>query len=299
VRDERAGTRVDERASDDGGGRLSAYVGVVATEWDGSFGRDAVSLHPGRDHDVVLVGTRAAFRFPRHQAALAGLPREVAALAGLGATRTGNDAAADLPGVLPDVFLDRSGDALGRAFLGQRFLPGEPLPRASVDAVGPMAYRFAAELARVLDALAAVTVTADLTKILTQAPMRTSFPELAEAVRARLYGVMSPTEQRAADAALDAVLDIAPPATPALVHGDFVGRNLRWDADETRLTGVLDWGQVHLGDPAYDIASIADTYGWDLAATVAAATARVDDDALVRARAYAATFPLQRALAAT
>jgi aminoglycoside phosphotransferase (APT) family kinase protein len=295
--DERAGTRVDERAGDtgrdsDGGGRLSAYVGVIATAWDGSFGRDAVTLHPGHDYDVVLVGTRAAFRFPRHQAALDALPREVAALAGLGATP-----GTDLADVLPDVFLDRSGDSLGRAFLGQRVLPGEPLPRASVDAVGPMAYRFAAELARVLDALAAVTVTADLMKTLTQAPMRTSFPELAETVRADLYPTMTSAERHATDAALDAVLDIAPPATPSLVHGDFVGRNLRWDADETRLTGVLDWGQVHLGDPAYDIASVADTYGWDLASTVAAATARDDDDAVVRARAYAATFPLQRALA--
>lgn len=278
---------------DTGGGRLSAYVGVIATAWDGSFGRDAVTLHPGDDHDVVLVGTRAAFRFPRHHEARHALLREVAALAGLAATATTND----LPDVLPHVFLDRADDELGRAFLGQRFLPGEPLPRASVDAVGPMAYRFAAELARVLDALATVTVTADLTTTLTQAPMRRSFPELAEEVRARLYATMTAAERRETDATLDAVLDIAPPATPSLVHGDFVGRNLRWDADETRLTGVLDWGQVHLGDPAYDIASVADTYGWDLASTVAAATARVDDDALVRARAYAATFPLQRALA--
>jgi aminoglycoside phosphotransferase (APT) family kinase protein len=282
---------VDERDRDadrdTDGGRLSAYVGVIATAWDGSFGRD-----PGHDHDVVLVGTRAAFRFPRHQEARHALPREVAALAGLGATP-----GTELPDVLPHVFLDRADDELGRAFLGQRFLPGEPLPRASVDAVGPMAYRFAAELARVLDALAAVDITKDLATTLTQAPMRRSFPELAEAVRARLYATMSPADRRVADEALDAVLDIAPPATPSLVHGDFVGRNLRWDADETRLTGVLDWGQVHLGDPAYDIASVADTYGWDLASTVAAATARVDDDALVRARAYAATFPLQRALA--
>jgi aminoglycoside phosphotransferase (APT) family kinase protein len=281
-----------DHSGEENGERLSAYVGVIATAWDGSFGRDAVRLHAGRDHDVVLVGTQAAFRFPRHQRALDALPREVAALAGLATLHP------DVGTVLPDVVVDCSREPLGRAFLAQRFLRGEPLPRASVEAVGPMAYRFAAELARVLDALAAVAVTGDLATTLTTAPMRRSFPELAEAVKERLYGAMTAAERTAADAALDAVLDIAPPAVPSLVHGDFVGRNLRWDADETRLTGVLDWGQVHLGDPAYDVASVADTYGWDLAGTVAAATARVDDDVLVRARAYAATFPLQRALAA-
>ena len=257
--------------------RLSHYVGVVATAWDGSFGRDAVRLHPGRDHDVVLVGTEAAFRFPRHDAALAALPREVAALAGLASA----DPRVDI--VLPDVLLDRSDAPLGRAFVAQRYLAGEPLPRASVEAVGPMAYRFAAELARVLDTLYAVRVTPDLERALTRAPMRETFETLASACGP------------AARDAFDAVLALDAPAD-VLVHGDFCGRNLRWDADETRLTGVLDWGQVHLGDPAYDVASVADTYGWDLAATVAAATVNDDPGVIERARAYAATFPFQQAL---
>lgn len=254
---------------------LSSYVGVVATAWPGSFGRAAVRLHQGRDHDVLLLGTEAAFRFPKHQAALDALPREVAALAGLGGTATS--------GVLPDVLLDCSDNALGRAFVAQRFLGGEPLPRSSVDAVGAMAYRFAAELARVLDTLAEVHVTDALRTTLGRAPIRPTWAALAE---------------RCGPAARDAFAAVQALDVPerVLVHGDFCGRNLRWDADETRLTGVLDWAQVHLGDPAYDLASIADTYGWDLAETVYAATARDDEGLMRRARAYAATFPFQQAL---
>jgi aminoglycoside 2''-phosphotransferase len=281
-------TALDETAAAE---RLSAYVGAIATAWDGSFGHESVRLHEGRDHDVVVIGERVVFRFPRHQRALDALPREVAALAGLAALRPG------IGVVLPDVLVDCSDGVLGRAFVAQEFLPGEPLPRASAEAVGPMAYRFAAELARVLDALAAVTPDPTLTRALTTAPMRRSFADLADAVRDRLYGAMTPDERARAEDDLAAVLAITPPADPVLVHGDFCGPNLRWDADETRLTGVLDWGQVHLGDPAYDVASVAATYGWDLAATVDAAAAREDDGLLERARAYAATFPLQRALA--
>lgn len=260
--------------------RLSGYVGVIATEWDGSFGREAVRLVPGKDHDVVIVGSEVVFRFPRHEDALAALPREVAALAQLGRAEPGVGV------VLPDVLLDRSHLGLGKAFVAQRHLGGEPLPPASVEAVGPMAYRFAAELARVLDALANVTVTRSLRDSLTRAPLRPTWEELATAATER-----DPKAKEAFDAvrALDAPADV-------LVHGDFCGRNLRWDADDTRLTGVLDWGQVHLGDPAYDIASIADTYGWDLAATVDATTARADETLLERARAYAATFPFQQQL---
>lgn len=266
----------------DEGARLSGYVGVIATEWDGSFGRDAVRLIAGRDHDVVVVGTETVFRFPRHERAREALPREVAALAELG------NADATVGALLPDVLRDCSHAPLGRSFVAQRYLGGEPLPRASVTAVGPMAYRFAAELARVLDALARTAITPALRGALTQAPLRPTFDDLAKAVHDRIGSAE-------ADAAFDAVLKLAAPRD-VLVHGDFCGTNLRWDADETRLTGVLDWAQVHLGDPAYDVASVADTYGWDLAASVADAIARDDDELLHRARAYAATFPFQQAL---
>lgn len=257
--------------------RLSDYVGVVATAWPGSFGRAAVRLHAGGDHDVVLLGEEAAFRFPRTERALDALPREVAALTGL----VNADPKVDV--VLPEVLLDCADQPLGRAFVAQRYLDGEPLEKASVDAVGPMAYRFAAELARVLDCLAAVTITPELERILTRAPLRRTFDELAELCGPESYDAFAAVQ------ALD-----TPP--PTLTHGDFCGANLRWDPDETRLTGVLDWAQVHLGDPAYDIASIADTYGWDLAETVSAATSNDDAGIMRRARAYAATFPFQRGL---
>jgi aminoglycoside phosphotransferase (APT) family kinase protein len=38
-----------------------------------------------------------------------------------------------------------------------------------------------------------------------------------------------------------------------LVHGDLYVRHLLVDAEQ-RLSGVIDWGDVHLGDPAVDLA---------------------------------------------
>lgn len=225
--------------------RLSDYLGVVATAWGGSFGRDAVRFVEGRDTDVVVLGTTAVFRFPRHQQALDALPREVAALAAISAY----DGIGDL---LPTVLKDCSDNPLGRSFVAQRYLGGEPLPRGSVDALGPLAYRFAAELARVLDALAAVPTD----------------------------GLPLPAGE-AEDGAPD----------PVVVHGDLTGNALRWDPDTTRLTGVLGWSRVHLGDPAYDLASLATTYAWELAETVADASSRLDDGVMRRARAYAARSP--------
>jgi aminoglycoside phosphotransferase (APT) family kinase protein len=43
------------------------------------------------------------------------------------------------------------------------------------------------------------------------------------------------------------------PLSTAVVHGDFYVRHLLIDK-ERRLCGVIDWGDMHLGDPAIDIA---------------------------------------------
>lgn len=48
------------------------------------------------------------------------------------------------------------------------------------------------------------------------------------------------------------------PETSTLVHGDFYVRHLLVDSKH-RLTGVIDWGDIHLGDPAIDL-SIAHSF---------------------------------------
>lgn len=42
---------------------------------------------------------------------------------------------------------------------------------------------------------------------------------------------------------------------PTLVHGDLDGRHLLVN-DDGELCGVIDWGDVHLGDPTADLAAV-------------------------------------------
>jgi aminoglycoside phosphotransferase (APT) family kinase protein len=61
---------------------------------------------------------------------------------------------------------------------------------------------------------------------------------------------------------LSAIIDASAPGyvprTDTLVHGDLYARHLLVDG-QNRLAGVIDWGDVHLGDPALDL-TIALTY---------------------------------------
>jgi aminoglycoside phosphotransferase (APT) family kinase protein len=80
---------------------------------------------------------------------------------------------------------------------------------------------------------------------------------------------------------------------PRLVHGDLYVRHLL--LDEARAPcGVIDWGDVHAGDPALDL-SLAFTFLPEPArGALLDAYGPVDDDTLARARFkalfYAATF---------
>jgi aminoglycoside phosphotransferase (APT) family kinase protein len=55
-------------------------------------------------------------------------------------------------------------------------------------------------------------------------------------------------------AALERIAPHDAPQTAVVVHGDLYGRHLLVD-DAGALTGVIDWGDVLLGDPALDLAA--------------------------------------------
>ncbi|HYI01687.1 phosphotransferase [Hyalangium sp.] len=76
-----------------------------------------------------------------------------------------------------------------------------------------------------------------------------------------------------------------PPWTrrPCWVHGDLYARHLLVDGHHA-VTGVLDWGDVHLGDPAIDL-TIAFTFlPPEARGAFRAAYGRIDDATWDRAR---------------
>jgi aminoglycoside 2''-phosphotransferase len=56
------------------------------------------------------------------------------------------------------------------------------------------------------------------------------------------------------------------PAPSALLHSDLKPEHLLHDAISGRLIGVLDWGDVSLGDPDFDLAVIGIFFGHDFLA---------------------------------
>jgi len=266
---------------------LADYLAVV-----GPLGGDSQpELRRGQFHDVVLAGD-VAYRFPRDEQSRRALPGRITLLRVLG--HGGLPVATPVP-----LAAARAGEheALGRCHVALSRLRGQPLPReqATSPESGPAVL---GELGRLLDALAGLGADPAVRKVVPGADPGYWARFAGEAARV-LFPLMSDRGRRRAEAELARVAAVDPAGT-ALVHGDLGGSNLLWDITEAgpRLAGVLDWDDAHLGSQAEDLASLAVTFGWDLAGRLDASRHGGRRGALGDARGIAATFALQQALPA-
>lgn len=204
------------------------------------------TLGAGFDNTAFLVNGSHVFRFPRRQLAVSFLEAE---------TRLLPKIAARLPLPVPvPVCVGRPTKAFPWPFAGYPLIPGRTACRAKLN--DNERGRVAAPLARFLAALHAIPTSdaaalgagpdsiARLDVHRRTAPARN---RLAELVR---VGIIED------EAPFRAILEAAPaefvPRADTLVHGDLYARHLLVDVNH-RLSGVIDWGDVHLGDPAGDL----------------------------------------------
>jgi aminoglycoside phosphotransferase (APT) family kinase protein len=212
----------------------------------------------GYDNTVYRVNSAYTFRFPRRTIAAKLLQTECALLPAL--ERLG------LPLAIP--LLRYAGrpaadDAYPWPFAGYSFLPGQPpgpaAAAARARAVEPLAlflrrlHRFPAAEARALGVPGDELGRMDLAKRLRQLD--------ASLEQAQRLGLWPASALPPVLAAIDTVRPLASCIADRprmLVHGDLHIRNVVAD-DEGTLTGIIDWGDVHVGDAALDL-SIAYSY---------------------------------------
>jgi aminoglycoside 2''-phosphotransferase len=180
--------------------------------------------------------------------------------------------------------------------MGYALLPGEPLWDEDLDALDEADRRqIALQLAGFLHALHTLPPVT-FSPALHARDEAQFWAGLFAAFRDELYPLMRPAARGEVDALGDAILIELErtPLVPALIHGDFGGGNILYDPSTRRVTGVIDFGGVAVGDPAVDIAALS-CYGEPFLALGVPAYPGIAS-LLPRARRYRATFALQQAL---
>jgi aminoglycoside phosphotransferase (APT) family kinase protein len=218
---------------------------LIARAFPDLAGRAVEPFGQGWDNTAFLVGGVWVFRFPRRAIAAPLLELEARVLPRI---------AGRLPLAVPrPTRLAKGGALFPWPFAGYPYLAGKPASALDLDdAVRARAARPMGEMLRALH-----SITVEEGAALGAAPDaigRLDPVTRVPLVRARLdriarLGLVT------VSARLEGILDRAtPPAPPTcLAHGDLYSRHVLFD-ERLEPSAVIDWGDLHLGDPAVDLA---------------------------------------------
>jgi aminoglycoside phosphotransferase (APT) family kinase protein len=253
---------------------------LIESQFPRFAGASIEPLGAGWDSTVWLVDGRWSFRFPRRQVVVSGLERELAVLPLL---------APRLPVAIPvPELVGRSAEGYPFPFAGAAYLPGgEPFQACPSDAER---IALAAPVAGFLRALHSIDPgDHPATALLPQdANRRADMPHRVEFTRRRfeeLHQLGMWDAPAWVGELVESALDLPPPAASRIVHGDLHLRHLL--IDRGRLSGVIDWIDVGLADPAVDFPLY-----WGFVPPAGrpafrAAYGEIGDDQLLRARVLA------------
>ncbi len=200
----------------------------------------------GWDNVAYLVGKRHVFRFPRRSISAELMATELCVLPAI---------APDLPLPVPvPRFAGVASEEFRWPFAGYEILRGNALSRTSLsEGDARRVARRTGEFLRALHALDAKNVPGLGDDRLGRLDHTRCMPKAMD----RLREIVAAGAVAGVEAFERILRENAPPAsvpeTGAAVHGDLYGRHILID-DGKRVCGIIDWGDVHRGHPAVDIA---------------------------------------------
>ena len=243
----------------------------------------------GQFNDIITVNDELIFRFPRslHEANL--LAYEVAILSKLQHKTT-------LPIPNP-IYVSTNRENVAENFMGYAMIIGEPFLSSVRDTIkdDTLLERLATQVATFMQGLHTLSMK-DIDLDVPVADTRNEWMDLYQQFRDMLFHSMRPDARERV--AQNFELFLNEPGhfmyTPMLRHGDLGGSNILYDPNTQKITGVIDFSSVAIGDPAIDVAAIS-TCGDIFFQHVCNAYPGIGA-MLERAQFYRSTFALQEAL---
>jgi aminoglycoside 2''-phosphotransferase len=217
--------------------------------------REIAFLGAGVDSEAYLVNGEWVFRFPKRAAVARALAREIALLPRL---------APWLPVAIPRFqYVGRQGGT-GRLFAGYRLIPGEPLTPERFDALAPDEQeRVLATLAEVLSGVHGFPVAEAAALGVESLCTREWVAAAWAAGRAAALALLGDRDGAALVRLLERFLgdqrNFA--YTPCLLYADFAPEHILYDPTARALTGLIDWGDLALGDPDFDLLYLYQDHG--------------------------------------
>ena len=259
-------------------------TGIITAQFPHLGARSVLPLGEGYDSVAFLVDDAWVFRFPKRAEVERQLFIEAQILPVLAAT-------APVP-IPVFCFRGHPSAAFPRHFAGYALLPGVPALQWDTATVPFQA--LAPRLARFLSWLHSFPVAAAEHRGVPRQPIAARLEE----IRAETLADFAKVQQVAPAAPLEAWHRTlhswaepvgTPPAAATLVHNDLAAEHILLDPTTHAITGIVDWSDVAISDPAVDLAGV---FQWGgeafVQAVLAAYAAPIDAGVVSRARFFGA-----------
>jgi aminoglycoside phosphotransferase (APT) family kinase protein len=246
----------------------------------GAEARTVVRIDHGWDSIAFEVDDEWIVRVPRRSEVRADLRKEAALLPLLGSA---------LPVPVPEVAVLE--DTLSTFVIVHRKLRGKPLSSASEPALADEVGGFLAALHEISD-----VAEAGLPELTTRDWLdeQAAFAKRCETV----LRLLDSNEARRAESMFESYLSRPPGFNPVLVHGDLGPEHIL--CRDLTVTGVIDWSDARVGDPALDFAWLLhgpdEAFSEALLGAYVAAGGRVDSTFRERALYFHRLGPLHGVL---
>lgn len=240
----------------------------------------------GQNNDVVIVNESLVFRFPKYEEGIEALRKETAVLDHIRKH-------VSLPIPFP-IYQSFEPYEAGKVFAGYERIEGEPLWRDSF-------YRITKEEDRDRIAEQLVTFLKELHATSTGDPssenIHREVEDLYVRIQKKLSSYMREDAKEKVSNLFESFLRNEKHArvSKKRIHGDFGASNILWNPERCEITGIIDFGETEIGDPAYDFAGLLASYGEDFLRRCLALYPE-GQDILERVMFYKETFALQEAL---
>jgi aminoglycoside phosphotransferase (APT) family kinase protein len=223
-------------------------LGIIQAQFPELAAQTIESLGAGWDNTAFLVNQQWVFRFPRRQVALPLLEKEIAVLPFISPFLS-------IPIPVP-IWIGKPTKDYEWPFAGYRILPGVTACKTQLSDADRIF--LAKPLAEFLAQLHSIAITPELAQALPDHTLeKLDVTTLVPKVRKNLdtiesLGLLQTNDKQILLAISDTATTLRQPKSRAVVHGDLYARHMLVDANK-QLAGIIDWGDVHKGDPAVDL----------------------------------------------
>lgn len=194
----------------------------------------------GWDSVAVIINHEVLFRFPRRPEVAQTLKVESRLLPELRKV-------VSLP--IPNF------EFIAPGFVGYRLIPGEPLTKELFQQLcSTEKTHIAQQLADFLSEIHSFPIERAIELGVLHTPERDLWANFYSEIRKHVFPLFTADERRWAQQLFEAFLDDERnfQLTPVLLHGDFSPDHVLFDRRAKCITGIIDFGDVRIGDPAYD-----------------------------------------------